>query len=150
MNKTLRVFVSSTNPIKLKATEEGLLAIKDYVDVRLIVESVKVDSGVSDQPKTSRETLQGALNRAKNAKVAQPTATYGLGLRVELGTADDIVFKRQNSKQGDGSVGILTHGAVDRAAYYKLAITLATIPLINKDLFESESIDELIKRIEEK
>lgn len=196
MSHILKVVVSSTNPIKLRATEEGLLAIKNYADVGLAVESVKVDSGVSDQPRTSRETLLGALNRARNAQLAQPSGDLWVGLEggveddefgdmwsvvwavilnkdgfvgraqpgkyklpteiarlirdegMELGTADDIVFKRHNSKQADGSVGILTHGAVDRTGYYKLAITLAAIPLINEDLFEPETIDGLIKRID--
>jgi len=52
-----------------------------------------------------------------------------------LGHADDMVFKRENSKQKDGTVGNLTNGIIDRAEYYKPAIILALIPFINKDLF---------------
>lgn len=54
---------------------------------------------------------------------------------IELGKADDIVFKRKNSKQGDGSIGILTHGAIDRATYYSRAVALALIKIINPDLY---------------
>jgi inosine/xanthosine triphosphatase len=48
---------------------------------------------------------------------------------VELGTADDMVFSRMNSKQGEGTVGHLTRGVMDRTAYYVPAVVLAMIPL---------------------
>src|SRR5690606_31071034 len=36
----------------------------------------------------------------------------------ELGEADDIVFKQENSKQKSGAVGILTKNVIDRKKYY--------------------------------
>lgn len=53
---------------------------------------------------------------------------------MELGHADDAVFGRANSKQDDGSVGLLTHGAIDRAAYYEHAVVLALIPFLHPEL----------------
>jgi inosine/xanthosine triphosphatase len=47
---------------------------------------------------------------------------------IELGEADDIYFGRSNSKQKDGAVGILTHGEIDRKAYYEHAMVLALNP----------------------
>lgn len=47
---------------------------------------------------------------------------------MELGHADDTVFGRSNSKQEDGSVGLMTGGVIDRAAYYEHAVVLALIP----------------------
>lgn len=47
---------------------------------------------------------------------------------MELGHADDAVFGRTNSKQEDGSVGLLTGGIIDRKAYYEHAVVLALIP----------------------
>ena len=47
---------------------------------------------------------------------------------MELGHADDAVFGRSNSKQEDGSVGLMTGGVIDRAAYYEHAVVLALIP----------------------
>ncbi len=47
---------------------------------------------------------------------------------LELGDADDAVFGRSNSKQEDGSVGILTSGTLDRREYYAHAVVLALIP----------------------
>ncbi|WNB18661.1 inosine/xanthosine triphosphatase [Marivirga arenosa] len=51
---------------------------------------------------------------------------------IELGEADDIYFKRSNSKQKDGAVGILTNGLIDRTQYYEHAIIMALIPFQNK------------------
>jgi len=51
----------------------------------------------------------------------------------ELGEADDIVFNRQNSKQENGAVGLLTHDVIDRKKYYEHAVILALIPFLNPD-----------------
>ena len=53
---------------------------------------------------------------------------------VELGYADDQVFGRSNSKQQDGSVGLLTGGVIDRTLYYEHAVVLALIPFKNLNL----------------
>lgn len=54
---------------------------------------------------------------------------------MELGQADDVVFNRVNSKQGEGSVGILTHGVLNRGPYYVQAVLLALIPFRNPTLY---------------
>lgn len=51
---------------------------------------------------------------------------------VELGEADDIVFGQSDSKKKQGSVGLLTHGVLDRTTYYEQAIVLALIPYLNE------------------
>jgi non-canonical (house-cleaning) NTP pyrophosphatase len=53
---------------------------------------------------------------------------------MELGLADDAVFKREGSKHHDGAVGLLTKGAISRTKYYAHAVTMAIIPFINSDL----------------
>lgn len=47
---------------------------------------------------------------------------------IELGHADDQVFGRENSKQQDGSVGLMTGGVIDRTEYYTHAVILALVP----------------------
>ena len=54
---------------------------------------------------------------------------------MELGTADDIIFGRVNSKQTNGAVGLLTHGVIDRSIYYEHAVILAMIPFQWPDLY---------------
>ena len=53
---------------------------------------------------------------------------------VELGEADDVVFKRKNSKHKDGAVGILTKGIINRSKYYTEAVIMSLVPFVNKKL----------------
>jgi inosine/xanthosine triphosphatase len=54
---------------------------------------------------------------------------------MELGEADDAVFGRQNSKQSDGAVGILTNRQICRVDLYAHAVTLALIPFIHPEYY---------------
>lgn len=53
----------------------------------------------------------------------------------ELGTADDKVFGGNNSKQKNGSIGILTGDVLTRAGFYSDAIIMALIPFKNQNLY---------------
>lgn len=57
----------------------------------------------------------------------------------ELGEADDIVFGRENSKQENGAIGLLTDNAIERADLYTHAVILALVPFKNPDLHWPES-----------
>jgi inosine/xanthosine triphosphatase len=165
------IVVASLNPVKIECTQLGFAEMFRASDIT--VRGVSVPSGVSDQPMTRAETLQGALNRARNAAQAAPDADYHVGIEggvesvdgllevfawvvvlqgetvgkaqtgvfylpqevadlvkqgVELGEADDRVFGRENSKQGNGAVGILTDDAITRTSYYVPAVILALVP----------------------
>jgi inosine/xanthosine triphosphatase len=54
---------------------------------------------------------------------------------MELGHADDLVFSRNNSKQENGAVGLLTDNAVDRAGLYVPAVIFALIPFKHPELY---------------
>jgi len=54
---------------------------------------------------------------------------------MELGMADDHVFKQSNSKQQAGAVGLLTGGLINRSQYYEQALILSLIPFINGDFY---------------
>ena len=53
---------------------------------------------------------------------------------LELGHADDQVFGRDNSKQANGAIGILTDDVIDREAYYTHALIMALVPFKNPAL----------------
>lgn len=53
---------------------------------------------------------------------------------VELGEADDRVFGRSNSKQGNGAIGLLTDDTLDRTAYYVHAVIMSLIPFKKPEL----------------
>ncbi|WP_137283666.1 inosine/xanthosine triphosphatase [Halorussus salinisoli] len=76
----MRVGVGSTNPMKRDATESALAAVAGAS-----VESVAVESGVSEQPFGERETVEGAQNRARNVLDA---GEYDLGIGLEGGVAE--------------------------------------------------------------
>jgi inosine/xanthosine triphosphatase len=54
---------------------------------------------------------------------------------VELGEANDIVFRETNSKQQGGAVGSLTNRQLGRTEYYVQAVMLALVPFCNPKLY---------------
>jgi inosine/xanthosine triphosphatase len=174
---TQKLVVASTNPVKIGAALAGFGRM--FPDHVYTANGVSARSGVSDQPMSDRETLQGALNRVEDARRLAPDADYWIGLEggvervgaaleafawivvsdghtigrartasyflpdetarliaqgMELGDADDLVFGRANSKQQNGSVGLLTGDVIDRTMYYEHAVILALIPFKNPQL----------------
>jgi len=76
----MRVGVGSQNPVKVGATEATFASIPGAA-----VEGVRVESGVSEQPRGETETVRGAKNRARNVLAA---ADYDLGVGLEGGVAE--------------------------------------------------------------
>ena len=74
----MHLIVASTNPVKIQSALHGFRLM--FADETFTVEGFSLPSGVSDQPMTDEETLQGALNRAANARAAHPTADYWVGI----------------------------------------------------------------------
>jgi len=178
-----QIVIASKNPLKIAAALGGFQAM--FPTESYNANGIAVPSGVPEQPFTDSETLQGALNRAQNARELQPRADYWIGIEggvedtpdqiagtlqsfawvviidredgkvgkartasfyqpeevaklvrggMELGHADDEVFGRVNSKQKNGSVGLLTGDVIGREAYYLQAVILALIPFKNRNL----------------
>lgn len=74
--------------------------------------------------------------KAKTASFFLPKPVVaGLKQGKELGEVNDIVFHKNNSKQKNGAVGILTNDVIDRTKYYSDAVVLALIPFKNKDIY---------------
>lgn len=74
----MRVAVGSGNPVKHSAT------VGAVGDVASTIKRVPVDSGVSDQPMSEAETIEGAVNRAERALAA---GDYDIGVGIEGGVA---------------------------------------------------------------
>ena len=76
------------------------------------------------------------IGKSKTAIFYLPqTITELIKQGMELGEADDLVFKKQNSKQKQGAIGILTKGIINRSDYYEQAAIMALIPFMNKTLY---------------
>lgn len=72
------VVVASTNPVKIQAVVNGFRRM--FPQEAFQVQALSVPSGVSHQPASDAETLQGALNRARNAQNQASTADYWAGV----------------------------------------------------------------------
>ncbi len=175
-----KVVVASTNPVKINTARDGFT--KMFPDEQFEFEGISVTSEIPSQPMSNEQTLEGALNRVKNAKKIYEDADYWIGLEggvsdiggemrsfawivvsskdgiegksrtadfalpkiianlvregKELGEADDIVFKKNNSKQSNGGTGLLTNDIITRKDFYEQAVILALIPFKNEDLYK--------------
>ncbi|MEO1366126.1 MAG: inosine/xanthosine triphosphatase [Acidobacteriota bacterium] len=78
----------------------------------------------------------GRQGRARTASFQLPPEVAALVRRgVELGEADDRVFKRHGSKRQGGAVGLLTEGRLSRADLYVPAVLLAAVPFVRPRLY---------------
>jgi len=73
----MKVVVGSKNPVKVKATKNVLEKLYGEVEI----DSADVDSQVPSQPFGIDQTIEGAINRAKNAY----NSDYDLGVGIESG-----------------------------------------------------------------
>ncbi len=88
------------------------------------------------------ENKAGQVGRSKTATFYLPSGIVELiDSGMELGSADDQFFSRNNSKHQGGSVGILTREILGRKSYYYQAVVLALIPFLNENLYENTKIN---------
>ena len=79
---------------------------------------------------------KGQIGKAKSAMfVLPPAMAQHVRDGKEVGTATDIVFGKKNSKQGGGSIGVLTDDVITRTSYYEEAVICALIPFKNPELY---------------
>lgn len=82
----MKIVVSSLNPVKIEAVRKAFLSHFPEHEINLIPASV--ESGVSDQPMSDKETSQGARNRVNNARHEIGDADYWVGLEGGLDMFD--------------------------------------------------------------
>ncbi|UAL51366.1 DUF84 family protein [Bacillus sp. OVS6] len=70
----MKIAIGTLNPAKVNAVKASLPDFEQFT-----FKSAKVPSGVSDQPFSDDETIQGAINRAENAREMEQ-ADLGIGL----------------------------------------------------------------------
>lgn len=75
---------------------------------------------------------------AKSASFILPKCISDLMLTgMELGDADDTIFRTINSKQGQGTIGQLTRGRITRTEYYEPVVILAYVPFSWPELYDN-------------
>jgi inosine/xanthosine triphosphatase len=125
--ETLRGAMSRVNAIRERAKDA------DYW--------VGIEGGVEEHA-GEMEVFAWIVVASKDTIGKSRTATFYLPQEVidlvrqgvELGEADDRIFGRSNSKQKNGSVGLLTGDAITRLTYYEHAVILALTPFKNHHL----------------
>lgn len=85
----IKIVVASKNPVKVNAVKIGFNRL--FPAMEIDVQGVSVESGVSDQPMSDAETLEGAINRVKNAQHAKPEAEFWVGLEGGIQLVSDTM-----------------------------------------------------------
>lgn len=73
-----KVIIASKNPVKVNATKKAFEKV--FPEENFEFTGIQVPSFVSNQPMSDEETLEGAINRAENAKLARKDADFWVGI----------------------------------------------------------------------
>ena len=73
----MKIVVGNTNPTKIEAAQLAVNRI--YPKEEIKVKGIEVESGVAPQPKSDLESIQGAINRAKNV-LTKTDADLAIGM----------------------------------------------------------------------
>jgi non-canonical (house-cleaning) NTP pyrophosphatase len=87
----------------------------------------------------SNDNLSWSFSKTGCFLLPKDIARLVLDENMELGSADDQVFSRTNSKHRGGTVGILTRERINRTQYYTHALHLALIPFFYSHLYFEKS-----------
>ena len=79
----------------------------------------------------------GRQGRGQTGRFLLPTGVAELvRAGLELGEADDRFFGRENSKQKEGAIGLLSNGKLDREQLYQQGVTFALLRFVNPEFYE--------------
>lgn len=101
---SLRIAVGSKNPVKVNAVKCGVERALNGVSLSVL--GLEAPSGVSEQPMGDEETLQGAINRAKNAYALYTESNGGSTPDFSVGLEGGVHLTR-DPFQGDGDQEVL-------------------------------------------
>ena len=177
----MKIAAGTKNPSKLKGIKN---AYQKLLKVDVDVIGVQVPTGVSHQPSTFNEVIEGAINRAKYSIEKVKEAEQGVGVEagfiyvknkvfdvqvaaiidrdnnitlglspafqippkfvrrifsegVELEVVVDNYFRTRSIGEKGGFISILTKGLVSRDELTELAVIMALIPRIWKELYST-------------
>ncbi|CAN5368539.1 inosine/xanthosine triphosphatase [soil metagenome] len=125
LNRLTSVQARSTDVDYWVAIEGGVEIHGDDIEVSAWI-IIKSKDGRSGKAKSAMFVLPSEMaQHVRNGK--------------EVGTATDIVFGQKNSKQGGGSIGVLTNDVITRTSYYEEAVICALVPFKNPELYPLSS-----------
>lgn len=129
----MKLIVASKNPVKINAVKTGFERI--FQINNFAIEGVAVPSQVSDQPLSDTETLQGAMNRAGNAKSDFPDADYWVGI-------EGGIEKTENGMMAFAWIVVQSQHGYGKARTGAFFLPPPVVDLINqgKELGEADDI----------
>lgn len=127
------IIIASKNPVKIQAVFEAFQEV--FPQEEFTYESVSVPSGVSDQPSSNAETLEGALNRAHRAREKLSLADFWIGLEggveEEFGEMTSFAWVCIKTPDGMGKA---------RSGTFMLPAPIADLIRQGKELGEADDI----------
>lgn len=103
----MKVAIGSKNPVKIAAVQEAFTKVWPEVSFQFV--GIDAVSGVSNQPMSDEESINGATNRAKQA-LTETDADFGVGPKGGLQKVGEmwfdtgwIVIIDKNGRKGIGS-----------------------------------------------
>jgi len=131
----MKIAVGSSNPAKLKAVR--IVVSKFFPKAKIV--GVNVDSNVVNQPMSDKESIKGAVNRARNAQIISK-ADFGLGMEGGMNKIGSKWFEcgwaaviDKNGRIGLGSSG-------------RFEVSQTTIKQINSGKELGEILDEITSK----
>lgn len=82
----MNIVVGSQNNVKIAAAKQAFTTL--YPGQAITVASVNTDSGVRDQPLSTEETMQGAINRARASQNSDADFAVGIEGGIQFITID--------------------------------------------------------------
>jgi inosine/xanthosine triphosphatase len=132
-----QIVLASQNPVKVRATLNGFKRM--FSGITFEIETVAVSSNVRDQPLSDTETLQGALNRARNASLLKPHAEFWVGIE---GGIEDI----NGELAGFAWVVVLSAKRIGKGRTAAFILPQKVTDLIRQGLELGEADDRIFQR----
>ena len=103
-----QITVASQNPVKLNVPPSPPSSRCSPRNSVFDVDGVSVPSGVPDQPSSVSQTMEGARNRAENARAARPESDFWVGIEggIEDSPLGMTCFARVHLLGRDGLTGL--------------------------------------------
>ena len=138
----MKIVVTSFNPVKIAAVRNAFET--QFRGHKLSILPLAVESGVSDQPMSDQETLQGARNRVENARLLHADADYWVGLEGGLDVFDGHLMAFAWMVIGDG------HGKISETRSATLPLPPGVQSLVEAGMELGEANDRVFSTLNSK
>ncbi|KAM7192604.1 Inosine triphosphate pyrophosphatase-like protein [Naviculisporaceae sp. PSN 640] len=123
------------NPILNETRKQDQVRLQSFAWVVVLGNRNSLQNPTSSLDSHQQRESEFIMGKARTSTYYLPEETTRLVRSgMELGHAEDQIWGRSNSKQQNGSVGLLTQDVVTRKGYIEQAVVLALIPFKNPGL----------------